>query len=50
MLRIPAAVIRDTMYLDGGYLMWKPGLADETYGSPTQDGIFVKSYFNPINS
>jgi hypothetical protein len=33
-----AAVIRDTVYLDGGYLWWVPGLADGTYGAPVNDG------------
>jgi hypothetical protein len=31
-------VIRDTLYIDGGYLWWLPGLSDGTYGAPTSDG------------
>jgi hypothetical protein len=33
-----AGVVRDTVYIDGGYLWWEPGLADGTYGSPVSDG------------
>jgi hypothetical protein len=33
-----AAVIRDTLYIDGGYLWWLPGQSDGTYGAPTSDG------------
>ena len=33
-----AAVIRDTVYLDGGYLWWQAGLADGTLGSLIADG------------
>ena len=33
-----AAVIRDTLYIDGGYLWWEPGLDDGTYGPLINDG------------
>jgi hypothetical protein len=33
-----AAVIRDTVYIDGGFLFWEPGMSDGTYGAPTNDG------------
>ena len=33
-----AAVIRDTVYIDGGYLWWEPGMSDGTYGAPVNDG------------
>ena len=33
-----AGVIRDAVYLDGGYLWWNPGLADGSYNGPTADG------------
>ncbi|KAI0185660.1 hypothetical protein EV127DRAFT_195456 [Xylaria flabelliformis] len=33
-----AAQLKDTAYLDGGYLYWTPGLADGGLGVPTQDG------------
>ncbi len=36
---IVAGVIRDTVYLDGGYLFWEPGMSDGSYGAPTNDGI-----------
>ena len=36
---ILAAVIRDTVYIDGGYLFWEPGMSDGSYGAPTSDGI-----------
>ncbi|KAF3766795.1 hypothetical protein M406DRAFT_287728 [Cryphonectria parasitica EP155] len=32
-----AAVIRDSVYMDGGYIYWRPGLADGSYGSAIQD-------------
>jgi hypothetical protein len=31
-------VIRDTVYIDGGYLYWEPGMNNGEYGAPTQDG------------
>lgn len=34
-----AAVVRDTLYIDGGYLWWLPGLASGLDGIPTQDGM-----------
>lgn len=34
-----AGVIRNTLYLDGGYLWWNPGLADGSYAGPTADGM-----------
>jgi hypothetical protein len=33
-----AAVIRDTLYIDGGYLWWEPGMADGTFGALINDG------------
>jgi hypothetical protein len=33
-----AAVIRDTLYIDGGYLWWQPGMSDGTYGPLIADG------------
>jgi hypothetical protein len=33
-----AGVIRDALYIDGGYLWWNPGLADGSYAGPTADG------------
>jgi hypothetical protein len=33
-----AGVIRDTLYIDGGYQWWLPGLKDESYGAPINDG------------
>lgn len=35
---ILAAVVRDTLYIDGGYLFWLPGLSDGNYGDPVSDG------------
>jgi hypothetical protein len=34
-----AGVIRDALYLDGGYLWWNPGLADGSLAGPTADGV-----------
>ncbi|TAQ85813.1 hypothetical protein B7494_g5867 [Chlorociboria aeruginascens] len=36
-----AAVIRDTLYIDGGYLWWEPGMSDGTYGGVTYDGMLT---------
>lgn len=36
-----AGVIRDTLYIDGGYLWWNPGLSDGSYAGPTADGIQI---------
>lgn len=33
----PAAVLRDTVYLDGGKIYWLPGLSDGGYGTPIPD-------------
>jgi len=33
-----AAVIRDTVYIDGGYLWWQPGMSDGTLGPLIGDG------------
>jgi hypothetical protein len=33
-----AAVVRDTVYIDGGYLWWEPGMADGTHGPAVSDG------------
>ncbi|PSR92183.1 hypothetical protein BD289DRAFT_481204 [Coniella lustricola] len=32
-----AAVMRDTVYMDGAYIYWRPGLADGSYGEIIQD-------------
>ncbi|KAJ2898299.1 hypothetical protein MKZ38_004024 [Zalerion maritima] len=50
-----AAVIKDTVYIDGGYLWWTPGMATKEYGVPTQDGnplglIFTLNFSTPFNS
>ncbi|KAL1846166.1 hypothetical protein VTK73DRAFT_346 [Phialemonium thermophilum] len=39
--QLRGAVIRDTVYLDGGYIWWLPGLSDGTYGPVTSD-------YNPL--
>lgn len=33
-----AAVVRDTLYIDGGALWWTPGMKDGSYAPPTSDG------------
>jgi hypothetical protein len=33
-----AGVIRDAVYLDGGYLWWEPGMADGSLSLPVADG------------
>jgi hypothetical protein len=32
------AVVRDTVYIDGGYLWWEPGFGDGSVGPSTADG------------
>lgn len=34
-----AAVVRDTVYLDGGILWWLPGLSDGSYATPISDSM-----------
>lgn len=43
-LTVAAAVLKDTVYIDGGYLAWIPGMADGSYGSATQDGRSTSSH------
>ncbi|KAG0649494.1 Kelch repeat-containing [Hyphodiscus hymeniophilus] len=50
-----AGVIRDTLYLDGGYLWWNPGLADGSYAGPTADGnplgdVYLLNFSTPFNT
>lgn len=33
-----AALIRDTVYLDGGQLYWSPGMEDNQYGPAVPEG------------
>lgn len=40
-------VIRDTAYIDGGYLWWTPGLADGTMATPLRDSKTTCS-FRPL--
>ncbi|CAJ2514261.1 Uu.00g023800.m01.CDS01 [Anthostomella pinea] len=49
------AVLKDTVYMDGGYIFWLPGMADGTYGSPMQDGnplglIYTLNFSTPFNT
>lgn len=46
---IIAAVIRESLYIDGGYIWWLPGLSDGTYGAPNNDGINLESLFEMLN-
>ncbi|RDW91032.1 hypothetical protein BP5796_02197 [Coleophoma crateriformis] len=48
-----AAVVRDALYIDGGYLWWVPGLADGTYGPPTADDnplglVYILNFSTPF--
>ncbi|KAH8586853.1 hypothetical protein B0O99DRAFT_585342 [Bisporella sp. PMI_857] len=50
-----AAVIRDTVYLDGGYLWWQPGLADGSIGSLIGDGnplglVYTLNFSTPFKT
>lgn len=31
------ATIRDTVYIDGGYMLWSPGMQNGEYGTPVHD-------------
>ena len=35
-----AALIRDTIYIDGGDIWWSPGLSDGRVGTPTDKGWY----------
>lgn len=39
-----AAILKDTVYIDGGYLSWIPGMKDGSYGSATQDSKLMADY------
>lgn len=43
-LIIAAALLKDTVYIDGGYLAWIPGMADGSYGAATQDGKSISGH------
>ncbi|KAI1491529.1 hypothetical protein F5X96DRAFT_630829 [Biscogniauxia mediterranea] len=50
-----AAQLKDTVYMDGGYLWWAPGMADGSIGSPTQDDnplglIYTLNFSTPFNA
>ncbi|KAI1496657.1 hypothetical protein F5X99DRAFT_424377 [Biscogniauxia marginata] len=50
-----AAQVKDTVYMDGGYLWWVPGMADGSFGPPTQDNnplglIYTLNFSTPFNS
>ncbi|RYP72225.1 hypothetical protein DL771_004355 [Monosporascus sp. 5C6A] len=38
-----ASTLRDVVYMDGGYLYWRPGMADGSYGPATHDGTISKA-------
>ncbi|TGJ86882.1 hypothetical protein E0Z10_g1893 [Xylaria hypoxylon] len=47
--------LKDTAYMDGGFLFWTPGFADGGYGVPEQDGnplgiIYTLNFSMPFNS
>ena len=39
--KLIAGVVRDTLYIDGGYLWWEPGMSDGTYGGQISDGMEI---------
>ncbi|KAI0132763.1 hypothetical protein BJ170DRAFT_261256 [Xylariales sp. AK1849] len=50
-----AATLRDTVYIDGGYLWWTPGMADGSYGAPTEDNnplglIYTLNFSKPFKT
>ncbi len=40
----PAAVLHDTVYLDGGNLYWQPGFQDGSAGTPVSDSECLVSW------
>ncbi|KAI3317460.1 hypothetical protein HD806DRAFT_370474 [Xylariaceae sp. AK1471] len=47
--------LKDTVYMDGGFLYWSPGMADGNLGNPEQDGnplglIYTLNFSLPFNS
>jgi hypothetical protein len=47
-LTIAAALLKDTVYIDGGHLYWVPGMADGSYGPATQDGRSATGHFSGV--
>ncbi|TPX18930.1 uncharacterized protein E0L32_011408 [Thyridium curvatum] len=50
-----AMVMRDTLYIDGGALWWRPGMIDGSYGQPTNDGnplslVYRLNFSHPFNT
>ncbi|KAK4235846.1 hypothetical protein C8A03DRAFT_17452 [Achaetomium macrosporum] len=53
--QLRAAVLRDTVYLDGGNLWWQPGFADGSAGQVVNDGnplglIYTLNFSTPFNT
>ncbi|KAB5577933.1 hypothetical protein GE09DRAFT_535105 [Coniochaeta sp. 2T2.1] len=53
--QVRAAVVRDTVYLDGGQIFWLAGMADGSYGTPESDDnplgiIFTLNFSQPFNT
>jgi hypothetical protein len=44
-LTVAAALLKDTVYIDGGSLYWIPGMADGSYGAATSDGRSATGHF-----
>lgn len=50
-----AAVVRNTLYIDGGYLWWLPGMSNGAYGDPTSDGnplgiVYLLNFSTPFST
>lgn len=45
-LIVLVAVVRDTVYLDGGYTYWRPGLSGGSYGDVILDGRLPLKFFS----
>ncbi|KAH6666293.1 hypothetical protein B0J14DRAFT_620459 [Halenospora varia] len=50
-----AAVVRDTLYIDGGILWWQPGMSDGSLGSVISDGnplglVYLLNFSTPFNT
>ncbi|KAK3307584.1 uncharacterized protein B0T15DRAFT_574343 [Chaetomium strumarium] len=53
--QLRAAVLRDTVYLDGGYLLWQPGFTDGSTGNAVSDDnplglIYTLNLSTPFNT
>jgi hypothetical protein len=44
----PAALVRDTVYIDGGDIWWSPGMASGDYGRPFSEGKYPDQPYSAL--